>query len=73
MQAEVFKYFQYDRETMLDPSAVFGMLFGSEFFEEYVGELALAALSSIEVEGDSTNMEGQRQKIQEKMGVEDTL
>ena len=58
---------------MLDPSAVFGMLFGSEFFEEYVGQLALAYLSSVELEDDSLDKEARMQKIEEKMKVKPFL
>lgn len=53
----------------MDPSTVFGMLFGSEFFEEYIGKLALASLASIEVEEDSSEPQVRMQKIQEKMKV----
>ncbi|XP_022749186.1 chaperone protein dnaJ 10-like isoform X2 [Durio zibethinus] len=56
-------------DSMLDPSAVFGMLFGSEFFEEYVGQLALASLSSVELEDDSLDKEARMQKIHEKMNA----
>ncbi|XWS67871.1 hypothetical protein CRYUN_Cryun04dG0042000 [Craigia yunnanensis] len=54
-------------DSMLDPSAVFGMLFGSEFFEEYVGQLALASLSGVDMDDDSLDKEAHMQKIQEKM------
>ncbi|XP_004511002.1 chaperone protein dnaJ 10 [Cicer arietinum] len=54
-------------DSMMDPTTVFGMLFGSEFFEEYIGKLALASLASIEIEEDSLEPQARMQRIQEKM------
>ncbi|KAM3361030.1 chaperone protein dnaJ 10 [Capsicum galapagoense] len=45
------------RETMLDPTAVFALLFGSELFEDYIGHLAVASMASSELVGENDNPE----------------
>ncbi|KAJ4965788.1 hypothetical protein NE237_017637 [Protea cynaroides] len=51
------------RETMLDPTAVFSLLFGSELFEDYIGHLAVASMASTELASESDNSE----KLQERL------
>nr|AAW50121.1 DnaJ-like protein [Brassica juncea] len=50
---------------IIDPAAIFAMLFGSEFFEEYIGQLAMASMASLDIlsEGDQIDTK----KIIEKM------
>ncbi|EYU23848.1 hypothetical protein MIMGU_mgv1a008798mg [Erythranthe guttata] len=43
------------KETMLDPTAVFALLFGSELFEDYIGHLAVASMASTELSCESDN------------------
>ncbi|XP_057442756.1 chaperone protein dnaJ 10 [Lotus japonicus] len=51
------------RETMLDPTAVFSLLFGSELFEDYIGHLAVASMASSELADESEDPD----KLQEKL------
>lgn len=51
------------RETMLDPTAVFALLFGSELFENYVGHLAVASMASSELAEESDNPEKLHDKL----------
>ncbi|KAJ6939148.1 chaperone protein dnaJ 10-like isoform X2 [Populus alba x Populus x berolinensis] len=58
----------YDRngkETMLDPTAVFALLFGSELFEDYVGHLSVTSMASSELASESGNPD----KVHEKLKV----
>ncbi|XWS56891.1 hypothetical protein CRYUN_Cryun09bG0124800 [Craigia yunnanensis] len=52
-------------EAIIDPAAIFAMLFGSELFEEYIGQLAMASMASLDIftEGEQFDTK----KLQEKM------
>lgn len=54
-------------EAIIDPAAIFAMLFGSELFEEYIGQLAMASMASMDIftEGEQFDTK----KLQEKMRV----
>ncbi|KAK6257629.1 hypothetical protein QUC31_001088 [Theobroma cacao] len=51
------------RETMLDPTAVFALLFGSELFEDYIGHLAVASMASSELASETDTSEKLHDKL----------
>ncbi|CAL5414634.1 unnamed protein product [Camellia sinensis] len=51
------------RDTMLDPTAVFALLFGSELFEDYIGHLAVASMASSELASECDNPETLHEKL----------
>ncbi|XP_042993102.1 chaperone protein dnaJ 10-like isoform X3 [Carya illinoinensis] len=54
-------------EAIIDPAAIFAMLFGSELFEEYIGELAMASMASLDIFTEGEQLD--TKKLQEKMRV----
>ncbi|MED6125408.1 Chaperone protein dnaJ 10 [Stylosanthes scabra] len=55
-------------EAIIDPAAIFAMLFGSELFEEYIGQLALASMASMDIFTDG-EQQFDAKVLQEKMRV----
>ncbi|XVE60214.1 hypothetical protein DITRI_Ditri05aG0110000 [Diplodiscus trichospermus] len=55
--------YSVSRETMLDPTAVFALLFGSELFEDYIGHLAVASMASSELASETDNPEKLHEKL----------
>ncbi|GAB2232416.1 hypothetical protein Droror1_Dr00011448 [Drosera rotundifolia] len=54
-------------DTIIDPAAIFAMLFGSELFEEYIGQLAMASMASMDIFTEGEEFDAK--KLQEKMKV----
>ncbi|XP_071686384.1 chaperone protein dnaJ 10-like [Rutidosis leptorrhynchoides] len=52
-------------EAIIDPAAIFAMLFGSELFEDYIGQLAMASMASLDIFTDGEQFDAK--KLQEKM------
>ncbi|XP_031474734.1 chaperone protein dnaJ 10-like [Nymphaea colorata] len=53
------------KEGMLDPATIFTVLFGSEEFHDYIGQLAMASMASFEMFDEGENID--IKKIQEQM------
>ncbi|KAL8232218.1 hypothetical protein R6Q57_001996 [Mikania cordata] len=54
-------------EAIIDPAAIFAMLFGSELFEDYIGQLAMASMASLDIFKDGEPVDAK--KLLEKMRV----
>lgn len=62
-----FAYLHAYREAIIDPAAIFAMLFGSELFEDYIGQLAMASMASFDIFTEGEQIDAK--KFQEKMRV----
>lgn len=54
-------------DGIIDPATIFAMLFGSELFEEYIGQLAMATMASLDNFAEGEQFDSK--KLQEKMRV----
>ncbi|AAC00633.1 Similar to dnaj-like protein, gp/Y11969/2230757 [Arabidopsis thaliana] len=55
--------FSAPKETMVDPTAVFALLFGSELFEDYIGHLAVASMASTQMASEIENSDQFQDKL----------
>lgn len=62
-----FNLYLFYRDAIIDPAAIFAMLFGSELFEEYIGQLAMASMASLDIFTEGEQFDSK--KLQEKMRV----
>lgn len=51
---------------MVDPTAVFALLFGSELFEDYIGHLAVASMASTQMASEIENPDQIHDKLKVK-------
>ncbi|CAL2250698.1 unnamed protein product [Prunus armeniaca] len=56
-----------ESDSIIDPAAIFAMLFGSELFEEYIGQLAMASMASLDIFSEGERFDPK--KLQEKMRI----
>lgn len=54
-------------DAIIDPAAIFAMLFGSELFEDYIGQLAMSSMASLDIFTEGEQFDAK--KLQEKMRV----
>ncbi|KAG6737059.1 hypothetical protein POTOM_059963 [Populus tomentosa] len=52
---------------IIEPAAIFAMLFGSELFGDYIGQLAMASMASLDIFTEGEQLD--TKKLQEKMRV----